>query len=490
MITDNSSLAERLAAQPPEVRAQFYASLTESQAKALPYDWEFFGRKNQIPPPGNWRTWLVMAGRGFGKTRTGAEWIRTQVKSGCRNLSLVAPTAADVRDVMVEGESGLLSLYQDFERPLYEPSKRRITWPNGATATTFSADEPERLRGPQSDCAWCDEIGTWRYPEAFDMLMFGLRIGDDPRVIVTTTPRPTKLIRDLIREPTTVITRGSSYENRSNLAPAFFEQIVRKYEGTRLGRQELEAELLEDVPGALWSHGIIDAARLRDTDRNRLARVVVAIDPAVTSGEDADETGIVVVGRDNDGHGYVLADLSGKYSPIEWAKIAIAAYRTNQADRIVAETNNGGDMVEQTLRSVDPNIPYTAVHASRGKYTRAEPASALYEQGRIHHVGMFATLEDQMVTFTPDIDRKAQQFSPDRVDALVWAITDLLVEQMKGFGIYEHYRRMAEKKRAEEAGEPIPEPPEPQPGEPKIEKPKTLQEVYDEARERFAEQRG
>ncbi len=490
MITDNSSLAERLAAQPPEVRAQFYASLTESQAKALPYDWEFFGRKNQIPPPGNWRTWLVMAGRGFGKTRTGAEWIRAQVKSGCRNLSLVAPTAADVRDVMVEGESGLLSLYQDFERPLYEPSKRRITWPNGATATTFSADEPERLRGPQSDCAWCDEIGTWRYPEAFDMLMFGLRIGDDPRVIVTTTPRPTKLIRDLIREPTTVITRGSSYENRSNLAPAFFEQIVRKYEGTRLGRQELEAELLEDVPGALWSHGIIDAARLRDTDRNRLARVVVAIDPAVTSGEDADETGIVVVGRDNDGHGYVLADLSGKYSPIEWAKIAIAAYRTNQADRIVAETNNGGDMVEQTLRSVDPNIPYTAVHASRGKYTRAEPASALYEQGRIHHVGMFATLEDQMVTFTPDIDRKAQQFSPDRVDALVWAITDLLVEQMKGFGIYEHYRRMAEKKRAEEAGEPIPEPPEPQPGEPKIEKPKTLQEVYDEARERFAEQRG
>jgi phage terminase large subunit-like protein len=358
MITNNASQAERLADLPPDLRAKFYASLTEEQARDLPFDWDFFSRRNQQAPPGDWRTWLVMAGRGFGKTRTGAERVRAEVRAGRLRIALVAPTAADVRDVMVEGESGILAIHPDAERPLYEPSKRRLTWPNGAMATTYSADEPELLRGPQHDFAWCDELGAWRYPEAWDMLMFGLRLGNDPRVVVTTTPRPTRLIRELIGDPTTVITRGSSYENRGNLAPAFFDQIVRKYEGTRLGRQELLAELLEDVPGALWTHGLIDAARMSAAPE--MSRVVVAIDPAVTSGEDSDETGIIVVGRDANKHGYVLADLSGKYSPIEWARIAIAAYRTHRADRVVAETNNGGDLVEATLRTVDGGVAYTA----------------------------------------------------------------------------------------------------------------------------------
>jgi predicted phage terminase large subunit-like protein len=238
-----------------------------------------------------------------------------------------------------------------------------------------------------------------------------------------------------------VVTRGSTYENRANLAPGFFDQVIRKYEGTRLGRQELNAELLEDTPGALWSHSIIDAAR--QAGAPNLARIVVAIDPAVTSGEDADETGIVVVGKDNQGHGYVLADASGRYQPIEWAKTAIAAYRAHRADRIVAETNNGGDMVAATLRMVDPNVPFTAVRASRGKVTRAEPVSALYEQGRMHHVGAFPQLEDQMANFTSDFDRQTAGYSPDRVDALVWAVTDLMLADMKGWGLFEVMRRRA-----------------------------------------------
>jgi predicted phage terminase large subunit-like protein len=362
--------------------------------------------------------------------------------AGHKRIALVAPTAADVRDIVVEGESGILAIFPDKDRPIYEPSKRRLTWPNGAEATTYSADEPERLRGANIDTAWCDELGAWRYPEAWDMLMFGMRSGEDPRTCVTTTPRPTKLIRDLVRDPTCVITRGSSYDNRANLAPAFFGQIVKKYEGTRLGRQEIEAELLEDTPGALWSHGIIDAARLPAAPV--LTRAVVAIDPAVTSGEESDETGIVVAGKDAHGHGYVLADISGRYQPTEWARLAITAYRTHKADRIVAERNNGGDMVEATIRMVDPNVAFTAVHASRGKVVRAEPVAALYEQGRVHHIGAFPQLEDQMANFTTDFDRAAAGYSPDRVDSLTWAFSELLVERMKGWGIFELTRQRAE----------------------------------------------
>ena len=371
-------------------------SFAAQLADALETSWPAIARPNQLPPPGGWwQVWLLLAGRGFGKTRTLSEWVCEQVASGrASRIALVAATAADARDVLVEGQSGILVVAPSPFRPIYEPSKRRLTWPNGAIATTFSAEEPDRLRGPQHDAAICDELASWSRPETWDMLQFGLRLGRHPRCLVATTPRPTKLIRELLAREghDVVVTRGSTYENRANLAPGFFDQIIRKYEGTRLGRQELDAELLDDTPGALWSHAIIDAVRLSAVPV--LQRIVVAIDPAVTSGEDADETGIVVVGIDHQGHGYVLADASGKYQPIEWAKIAIAAYRAHHAERIVAEVNNGGDMVENTLRMVDPNVPFTAVRASRGKVTRAEPVSALYEQGRMHHVGLFPQLED------------------------------------------------------------------------------------------------
>ena len=253
-LSENVSPAELLASLPPEQLAAFLKRTSDRELEAIEHDWGWWGRPNQQAPKGDWRTWLLLAGRGFGKTRSGAECIRDQViHHRRRRIALVAPTAADARDVMVEGESGLLAIGPPQQRPQYEPTKRRLTWPNGAIATTYSADEPERLRGPQHDAAWCDEIASWRYPEAWDMLMFGLRLGPDPRVVVTTTPKPIKIIRELIADPTTVITRGSTYDNRANLAPAFLQQIVRKYEGTRLGRQELNAEILDDVPGALWS---------------------------------------------------------------------------------------------------------------------------------------------------------------------------------------------------------------------------------------------
>src|SRR5271155_683241 len=405
---------------------------------ALENSWPAVARPNQLPPPRDWwQIWLLLAGRGFGKTRTLAEWVCEQAASGrASRIALVAATAADARDVLVEGQSGILAVAPPWCRPVYESSKRRLTWPNGTIATTFSAEEPDRLRGPQHDAAVCDELASWSHPETWDMLQFGLRLGRNPRCLVATTPRPTKLIRELLAREgrDVVVTRGSTYENRANLAPGFFDQVIRKYEGTRLGRQELNAELLEDTPGALWSPGIIDAAR--QAAAPTLVRIVVAIDPAATSGEDADETGVVVVGKDNQGHGYVLADASGKYQPIEWAKIAIAAYRAHHADRIVAERNNGGAMVEATIRMVDTNVPVTTVWASRGKVARAEPVSALYEQGRIHHVGGFPALEDQMCGFTSDFDRQRAGYSPDRVDALVWAVADLLVEQMSNEGFY------------------------------------------------------
>lgn len=419
----NASLAVLLASLPEPERIQALAELTEQEAEALLYDWPFWARPNQLPPPGDWRAWLVLAGRGFGKTRTGGEWIRDQVENrGRGRLALVAPTAADARDVMVEGESGILAISPPWFRPVYEPSKRRLSWPNGAIATTYSADEPDRLRGPQHDGAWADELAAWKYPEAWDMLMFGLRLGTDPRVVVTTTPKPVRLIRELLAEATTVITRGSTYENAANLAPAFLEQIVTKYKGTRLGRQELDGEVLDDVPGALWTRKVLDD--LRRPAAPELVRVVVAIDPAVTSGEDSDETGIVVAGRGADGHGYVLADLSCRMSPDGWARRAVNAFQDHKADRIVAEVNNGGDLVEQVVRTVDRSVPYKAVHASRGKRVRAEPIAALYEQGRVHHVGGLPDLEDQMCAFLPE----GSDQSPDRVDALVWALTELLLE--------------------------------------------------------------
>jgi phage terminase large subunit-like protein len=332
-------------------------------------------------------------------------------------MGLLGSTAADVRDVMVEGESGLLAISPPWNRPKYEPSKRRLTWPNGAIATTYSADEPDRLRGPQHDRLWADEVAAWRYPDAWDMAMLGLRLGNDPRAIVTTTPKRTALMRELLKMQGVARTGGSTYENRANLAGAFVEQIITKYEGTRLGRQELMAEMLDDVEGALWTWGLIEKSRIEQAPP--LRRVVVGVDPSATSGDDSDETGIVVAGIGSDGVIYILADRSLRGRPAEWAAAAIRAYHEYEADRVVVEKNNGGEMVEHTIHSLDPTIPTKLVWASRGKLTRAEPISALYEQGKVRHVEAFPALEDQMTTWVPGED------SPDRMDALVWAATEL-----------------------------------------------------------------
>jgi predicted phage terminase large subunit-like protein len=398
-------------------------------AETLESDWRLKARPSQLPPPGEWVCWLVLTGRGWGKTRAGAEWIRSQVLAGCSRLALVGATAADVRDIMVEGESGILAISPQHFRPDYQPGLRRLTWPNGAIGTCYSADEPDRLRGPQHDAAWTDEIASWRYPDSWDMLMLGLRIGKNPRVVATTTPRPVKLIRDLLaREGKDVaVTRGRTVENVANLAPAFLNEIMRRYEGTRLGRQELDAEVLEDVPGALWLRDWFDRDRVAVPPE--LVRLVVAIDPAMSTTAGADETGIVVAGVSRDGHAYVIDDISGRMAPNDWASRAIAAYRLHGADRIVAEVNAGGDMVQLTLRTVDPHVSFKAVHASRGKVIRAEPVAALYEQRKVHHVGTFATLEDQLSSFTSDFDRSRAGYSPDRLDALVWALTDLTLQR-------------------------------------------------------------
>jgi len=386
------------------------------------YDWYgYLARDAQKAPPGEWAVWVVLAGRGFGKSRTGAEWIRDAMEGGqYGRAALVARTGADVRDVMVEGESGMLRICPPWNMPKWEPSKRRLTWPNGAMATTYSADKPEQLRGPQHDIAWADELASWRYPETWDMLLLGLRIGMDPRCIVTTTPKPVKVLKALLKESTTVATGGSTYENIVNLAPPFAARILQKYEGTRLGRQEIYAELLEDNPDALWARSDIEDHRVMESPEFR--KLIVAIDPSLTGGDDADEAGIIVAGRGMDQHLYTLEDLSVRASPDAWARAAVTAYHKYRADAIVAEINNGGEMVELTIRTIDKNVVFKAVYASRGKRTRAEPIAALYEQGRAHHVGVFAELEDEMCQWVPGDP------SPNRLDALVWAGTELMLE--------------------------------------------------------------
>lgn len=391
--------------------------LSPKELIALSYDWPIWARADQLAPAGDWRIWALLAGRGYGKTRLGAEFVRSQVENGnAKRIALVGRTAADVRDVIVEGESGLLSVCPPWNKPRYEPSRRRITWPNGAIATTYTGDEPNTLRGPQHDLAWCDELAAFRYEETWDNLLMGLRLGNNPRCIVTTTPKNTPLIKRLLDDQTVHVTRGTSFDNRANLPPSFFEQIIKRYEGTRLGRQELYAEILSDSPGALWKRANIENSRV--TKIPDLKRIIVAIDPSVTSQEGAAETGIIVAGSAGDEY-FVLADSSLRGTPNQWAVAAISAYKLHKADKIVGEANNGGDLIEANLRTVDKNISFKKVHASRGKVIRAEPVASLYEQGRVHHVGYFAELEDQLCSWQPG------ETSPDRLDALVWALTEL-----------------------------------------------------------------
>jgi phage terminase large subunit-like protein len=420
------SLAERLATLPQSERAQVLAQLTDAEAEALVYDWRgFLARPEQIMPEGEWDIWLVLAGRGFGKTRTGAEAVREVVTKGqASRIGLIAETAADARDVMV---AEILRIFPPHHAPRYTQSNRRLDFHNGAVAYTYNATEPDQLRGPQHDFLWHDELAKWRYArETWDQAQFGLRIGQHPRQIVTTTPRPIELVKSIVagQEGKVQITRGKTMDNRANLAASFLDRITRRYAGTRLGRQELDAEILGDLPGALWSQSTLDIYRVSEAPE--LKRVVVAVDPAVTNTEHSDEHGIVVAGLAADQAGYLIEDTSMGGTPLEWARAAVRASAKHKADAVVIEVNQGGDMVAHVLRSIAPNLNIVEVRASRGKHVRAEPIASLYQQGRIRHVGSFPELENQMCQMTQEGFQG--EGSPDRVDALVWAFTELFPE--------------------------------------------------------------
>ena len=395
-------------------------------AQETAFDWQRHARPDQLPPDWDWFIWLLRGGRGSGKTRTGSEEVRRRVEAGlARRVAIIGQTKGDVRDTMIEvGESAILNISPPWFMPIYEPSKRRLTWPNGAIAMIYSGDEPDQLRGPQHDFVWVDELAKFKYPqETWDNLELGLRIGVDPRAVVTTTPRPIAVIKALAADPKTADVRVSTYENIDNLSSVYIERIKSKYEGTRLGRQELHGEILEDNPGALWTRANLDQYRLNAAPV--LQRIVVAVDPEATSGPESAETGIVVAGVAMVGtvmHGYVLEDMTIRGTPDKWATAAVTGLNKYAANLIVGETNNGGEMVGHTIKTISRDAPYKAVTATRGKYTRAEPVSALYEQGRIHHIGFFPEMEDQLCDWVPG-DVK----SPDRLDALVWAFTELML---------------------------------------------------------------
>lgn len=392
------------------------------------YLWLKNARPNQLPPPGDWRIWLILAGRGFGKTRTGAETLRSWIQSGqYKRVALMSQSIREARSVMVEGASGLLEIHPPSERPSYKRTEHQLKWANGTLATFYGANQFERLRGPQFDVAWIDELAKFRFPEeAWNQLMLTLRLGKDPRCIITTTPKPISLIEKLMKQQDVVVTHGTTFDNRANLAPGFIELIIKQFEGTRIGAQELYAELLAEKQGALWRRDLIHYQEppYDEMGHLKLGRIVIAIDPATTHHDDSDETGIVIAGLNEDKFVYVLEDLSGRLSPGDWGQRVVEAYWRLKADRVVAEVNKGGDLVERILRSIDPSIPYKAVRATRGKYTRAEPIAALYEQSRILHARPFSILETQMCSYVPGLSSK----SPDRLDALVWALTDLLLE--------------------------------------------------------------
>lgn len=432
----NLSPAEYLASLPRDLRGDLLSQYSQAQQASLRYDWRFWARPKQLPPPGSWLVWLIMAGRGFGKTRAGAEFVRDQVVKGkAKRIALVAKTPADARDTMIEDfpqgpKSGLLAVGPPSQRPEYEPSKRRLVWPEyGATATIYSGAEPDKLRGPGHDLAWVDELPAFRYPkETWDNLMFGLRLGANPRALVTTTPRPIPLMWKLIDSPTTKVTAGTTYENRANLAETFYRHVLESYEGTRLGKQEIWGQLLKEVEGALWKHVLLDENRVSSPPPG-LSAIIVAVDPQ-GSVKTSTETGIVAVGlaKGRPSKAYVLEDRSISASPGVWGKRVVDLYEELGANYVIAEVNNGGDMVSHVIHTVNESIPVQQVSASRGKLTRAEPVAALYEKRRVYHVGSFPELEDQMCTWLPG------ETSPDRMDALVWGVSALLVGRLANRG--------------------------------------------------------
>ena len=442
-LQDEKFAADLLSSLSSEEIEDFLDQLSHNALLSLPWLFEHWAHPHQRPPEGAWKTWVILGGRGAGKTRAGAEWVRAQIEGArpedpgaVRRVALVAETLDQARDVMVFGDSGLLACSPEDRRPSWSATKRQLLWPNGAVAQIFSASDPESLRGPQFDCAWSDELAKWKKgQETWDMLQFALRLGEDPRQIVTTTPRDNPLLRRLLDEDSTATTTAPTDANAAYLADSFLAHVNARYGGTRLGRQELEGVLLSDLEGALWTRKDLEAARVQEAPT--LSRIVVAVDPPVTEGKSADACGIVVAGVVTDGppqdwRAYVLEDASiSGASPQEWAETAVNLFHRYSADRLVAEVNQGGDLVETLVRQIDPVVSYSGVRATRGKVARAEPVSALYEQGRVAHVGMHASLEDQMCLMT----RAGFQGSgsPDRVDALVWALTDLVIAPAASF---------------------------------------------------------
>nr|WP_244504641.1 terminase family protein [Jannaschia faecimaris] len=427
-----------IASAPRAIREAFLESLSENELQALPYLFEFWALDHQLPPQEDWRTWVILGGRGAGKTRAGAEWVRDRVEGSrplmagsARRVALVGETYDQVRDVMIEGESGILRCSPPDRKPQWKAGQRKLVWPNGAEAQAFSAHDFEALRGPQFDAAWVDELAKWKRPqEAWDMLQFGLRLGDRPQVVVTTTPKNVDVLKDILSRTSTVSTHAATEANRANLARGFLEEVMERYGGTRLGRQELEGLLLEDIEGAFWTTPVLDALRVDDVPT--FDRVIVGVDPAVSSKGTSDETGIVVVGAVTKGpvkdwKAWVLEDATvSAASPTDWAKAVATAYERWGADRVVAEGNQGGDMIEAVLRQVTPTVSYRKVMARHGKGARAEPVAALYEQGRVRHRRGLGELEDQMCRMS--VTGYAGRGSPDRVDALVWALWAALLD--------------------------------------------------------------
>lgn len=434
-----------LASATPEVVAEFLAGLSDNALLALPWMFEFWALPHQLPPEGAWKSWVILGGRGAGKTRAGSEWVRAQVEGPlpgdagrARRVALVGETVDQVRDVMVFGDSGILACSPPDRRPKWESGRARLVWENGAIATAYSAHNPEKLRGPQFDAAWVDELAKWPNAQlTWDMLQFALRLGEDPQQVVTTTPRNVEVLKAVLKNPSTVSTHAPTQANRANLAASFLEEVERRYAGTLQGREELEGVMLEEAEGAMWTLAAIERGRVERAPG--LSRIVVAVDPPVTGHAGSDECGILVVGAVTEGppqtwRAFVLEDATVKAaSPDAWARAAIAAKERWGADRVVAEVNQGGDLVESVLRSIDPLVAYRAVRATRGKAVRAEPVAALYEQGRVRHLPNLGALEAQMCLMTSTgFQGKG---SPDRVDALVWALTDLMVEAAN------HYQR-------------------------------------------------